>query len=198
MPQVERVGRTSMGVRIEVIAHRDLGATEVKVTEGLFTFVALDANNRPRPVDASLRAAGATSSSPSVGRGVRARAARRRGSLRPRRIRRLVAADRRRKHVERDGLVAPLTRGADAPLFVAVVGGALVAVVAARAARGRGPEALAARSCTLVALRRSVGRSLVAPRPSLRRRRPRRKSSSRWRRGFCSSKRARLSLSTRK
>ena len=42
--EVERVGRTSMGVRIEVIAHRDLGATEVKVTEGLFTFVALDAN----------------------------------------------------------------------------------------------------------------------------------------------------------
>lgn len=47
---VERVGRTSMGVRIEVIAHRDLGATEVKVTEGLFTFVALDKDNRPRPV----------------------------------------------------------------------------------------------------------------------------------------------------
>jgi acyl-CoA thioesterase YciA len=40
-----------MGVRIEVIAHRDLGATEVTVTEGLFTFVALDANNHPRPVD---------------------------------------------------------------------------------------------------------------------------------------------------
>ena len=49
--QVERVGRSSMGVRIEVVAHRDLGATEVKVTEGLFTFVALDANHRPRPVD---------------------------------------------------------------------------------------------------------------------------------------------------
>jgi acyl-CoA thioesterase YciA len=48
---VERVGRTSMGVRIEVIAERDLGATEVKVTEGLFTFVALDANHQPRPVD---------------------------------------------------------------------------------------------------------------------------------------------------
>ncbi|HSV00061.1 MAG TPA: acyl-CoA thioesterase [Roseiarcus sp.] len=48
---VERVGRTSMGVRIEVIAQRDLGATEVKVTEGLFTFVALDADNRPRPID---------------------------------------------------------------------------------------------------------------------------------------------------
>ena len=49
---VERVGRTSMAVRIEVIAHRDLGATEVKVTEGVFTFVALDADNRPRAVDA--------------------------------------------------------------------------------------------------------------------------------------------------
>lgn len=49
--QVERVGRTSMGVRIEVIAHRDRGKTEVKVTEGLFTFVALDEEHRPRPVD---------------------------------------------------------------------------------------------------------------------------------------------------
>jgi acyl-CoA thioesterase YciA len=48
---VERVGRTSMGVRIEVIAHRDRGATEVKVTEGLFTFVALDDQHRPRAVD---------------------------------------------------------------------------------------------------------------------------------------------------
>ena len=49
---VERVGRTSMGVKIEVIAERDLGETEVKVTEGLFTFVSLDANHRPRAVDA--------------------------------------------------------------------------------------------------------------------------------------------------
>jgi acyl-CoA thioesterase YciA len=48
---IERVGRTSMGVRIEVVATRDLGSTEVKVTEGLFTFVALDANNRPRAVE---------------------------------------------------------------------------------------------------------------------------------------------------
>jgi acyl-CoA thioesterase YciA len=49
---VEHVGRTSMKVRIEVIAQRDRGATEVKVTEGLFTFVALDAEHRPRAVDA--------------------------------------------------------------------------------------------------------------------------------------------------
>jgi acyl-CoA thioesterase YciA len=47
---VERIGRTSIAIRIEVIAIRDRGASEVKVTEGLFTFVALDENNRPRPV----------------------------------------------------------------------------------------------------------------------------------------------------
>ncbi|RST29599.1 acyl-CoA thioesterase [Sphingomonas ginkgonis] len=49
--EVERVGRTSMGIRIEVIATRGREAQEIKVTEGLFTFVALDENNRPRPVE---------------------------------------------------------------------------------------------------------------------------------------------------
>ena len=49
--EVDRVGRTSMSVRIEVMASRDRGATELKVTEGVFTFVALDENHRPRPVD---------------------------------------------------------------------------------------------------------------------------------------------------
>jgi acyl-CoA thioesterase YciA len=48
---VERIGHTSMKVRIEVIATRDRGATDIKVTEGLFTFVALDEQHRPRPVD---------------------------------------------------------------------------------------------------------------------------------------------------
>jgi acyl-CoA thioesterase YciA len=48
--EIGRVGRTSMSVRIEVIAERDFGATRVKVTEGLFTFVALDEQHRPRPV----------------------------------------------------------------------------------------------------------------------------------------------------
>jgi len=49
--EVERVGRTSMAIRIEVIATRDRGANDFKVTEGLFTFVALDEQHRPRPVD---------------------------------------------------------------------------------------------------------------------------------------------------
>lgn len=51
--EVERVGRTSMAIRIEVIAHRNRGQEQTKVTEGLFTFVALDENHRPRAVDQS-------------------------------------------------------------------------------------------------------------------------------------------------
>ena len=41
-------GRTSVGVAIEVIAARP--GNDVKVTEGMFTFVALDENARPRPL----------------------------------------------------------------------------------------------------------------------------------------------------
>lgn len=48
--EIERIGRTSMGIRIQVVASRDRGEKEVKVTEALFTFVALDANNRPKPL----------------------------------------------------------------------------------------------------------------------------------------------------
>ena len=47
---LEHRGRTSMAVRIEVIATRARGQQEVKVTEGLFTFVALDENHKPRPL----------------------------------------------------------------------------------------------------------------------------------------------------
>ena len=50
---VEHVGRTSMRIRIEVVATRDRGASEVKVTEGIFTFVAIDDQARPRPVDST-------------------------------------------------------------------------------------------------------------------------------------------------
>ncbi len=47
---LERRGRTSMGIRVEVIATRERGHQEVKVTEGLFTFVALDEEHKPRPL----------------------------------------------------------------------------------------------------------------------------------------------------
>ncbi|HEX8655246.1 MAG TPA: acyl-CoA thioesterase [Allosphingosinicella sp.] len=49
---IERVGRTSMAIRIEVVATRRNGLEDVQVTEGMFTFVALDENHRPRPVRA--------------------------------------------------------------------------------------------------------------------------------------------------
>ena len=48
--KVEKVGRTSMQIKIEVVATRDRGATEVKVTEGMFTFVAIDEDARPRSI----------------------------------------------------------------------------------------------------------------------------------------------------
>jgi acyl-CoA thioesterase YciA len=48
--EVVRRGRTSMAIKLEVVATRDRGASDVKVTEGLFTFVALDENHRPRPL----------------------------------------------------------------------------------------------------------------------------------------------------
>ena len=47
---VERIGRTSVAIRLEVEALRNRGVDHVKVTDGVFTFVALDENARPRPI----------------------------------------------------------------------------------------------------------------------------------------------------
>jgi len=51
--EVERRGRTSVAIRLDVVAQRRFGQTEQKsvpVTSGLFTFVALDENHKPRPL----------------------------------------------------------------------------------------------------------------------------------------------------
>lgn len=48
--EVQHRGRTSIAVRLEVVATRDRGRAEVTVTSGTFTFVALDENHRPRPL----------------------------------------------------------------------------------------------------------------------------------------------------
>jgi len=58
--EVESEGRTSMKVRIEVMAWRNSGAIRVKVTEGLFTFVAIDDQARPRPIAGGDPAVGET------------------------------------------------------------------------------------------------------------------------------------------
>lgn len=49
--RVGKVGRTSMAIELEAWAHRDRGRTLAKVTTGVFTFVALDENGQPTPVD---------------------------------------------------------------------------------------------------------------------------------------------------
>lgn len=46
--EVIKRGRTSIGIKIEVVATRFADDEEVKVTEGVFTFVALDDEFRPR------------------------------------------------------------------------------------------------------------------------------------------------------
>ena len=46
----ERVGRTSLAIRLEAWALRNRLGDRVKVTEGIFTFVALDAQGRSAPL----------------------------------------------------------------------------------------------------------------------------------------------------
>lgn len=48
--EVVRVGRTSISVHVESWARRGFGNERIKVTEGLFTFVALGPDRKPRLV----------------------------------------------------------------------------------------------------------------------------------------------------
>jgi acyl-CoA thioesterase YciA len=48
--RVARRGKTSVAIEVEVIATRGWQQEEVKVTGGIFTFVALDEQHRPRPL----------------------------------------------------------------------------------------------------------------------------------------------------
>jgi acyl-CoA thioesterase YciA len=47
---VERVGRSSMAIKIEAWAVRHGALNMEKVTEAVFTYVAIDENGKPRPV----------------------------------------------------------------------------------------------------------------------------------------------------
>lgn len=51
--KVERRGRTSVAIRLDVIAERKQGEEHVKVTTCVFTFVALDDAFKPRPLPAN-------------------------------------------------------------------------------------------------------------------------------------------------
>lgn len=48
--ELQRVGRTSMAIGIEAWVRRGTIGTREKVTEAVFTFVAIDQEGQPRPV----------------------------------------------------------------------------------------------------------------------------------------------------
>ncbi len=50
--QIVRIGRTSMGLQVEAWVLRNRQGLREKVTEGLFTFVAIDEDGRPRALPA--------------------------------------------------------------------------------------------------------------------------------------------------
>ena len=47
---VQRIGRTSMAVKVDTWIRRGQGRIATKVTEGVFTYVAIGEDRRPRPV----------------------------------------------------------------------------------------------------------------------------------------------------
>ena len=52
--ELESVGRTSMKIRVEAWRRARDGDEKEKVTEAVFTFVALDQRGRPRPVPVAI------------------------------------------------------------------------------------------------------------------------------------------------
>ncbi|MEO6040982.1 MAG: acyl-CoA thioesterase [Croceibacterium sp.] len=49
--EIEKVGRTSLVIAVEAWRRHRSEEQSIKVTEAKFTFVAIDENHRPRPVD---------------------------------------------------------------------------------------------------------------------------------------------------
>jgi len=49
--EVTQVGHTSLTVKIQSWACRGVGDEQIAVTDGVFTYVAVDTDGKPRPVD---------------------------------------------------------------------------------------------------------------------------------------------------
>ena len=49
---IEKTGNTSITVKTESWVRRGLGDTQIKVTEGIFTYVRVGADGRPQPIEA--------------------------------------------------------------------------------------------------------------------------------------------------
>ena len=47
---LERVGKTSITIKIESWARRRIGGDQIKVTEGLFTYVRVGIDGKPQPI----------------------------------------------------------------------------------------------------------------------------------------------------
>ena len=48
--KILKVGRTSITVQVEAFARRGRSGEQIQVTEGVFTYVAVDSESKPRPV----------------------------------------------------------------------------------------------------------------------------------------------------
>jgi len=53
---VEKIGHTSITLNIESWVRRGTGNTPIKVTEGTFTYVRVDAEGHPQPIEAAADA----------------------------------------------------------------------------------------------------------------------------------------------
>lgn len=54
--EIARVGRTSIAVHVEAWRRSHHGGPQIKVTEGVFTYVAIDGNRKSRPVPPEVTA----------------------------------------------------------------------------------------------------------------------------------------------
>jgi len=50
--KIEKIGRTSIAIKVETWVRRGTGLTPIKVTEGLFTYVRIGSDGRPQPITA--------------------------------------------------------------------------------------------------------------------------------------------------
>jgi acyl-CoA thioesterase YciA len=50
---VEKTGRTSITIKVESWVRRGIGSEQIKVTEGVFTYVRVGADGRPQPIVSS-------------------------------------------------------------------------------------------------------------------------------------------------
>lgn len=48
--EIVKIGHTSITLRVESWARREVGGAPIKVTEGLFTYVAISPEREPRPI----------------------------------------------------------------------------------------------------------------------------------------------------